>query len=118
MQRRFRLQRASEFQRVRRHGKSHAHPLVVVVVAPSGELSSRIGITASRAMGTAVRRNRARRRLRAALRPLLPALRPGYDLVITARRPLLEASWAEVCEVLGVLLQRAGCMADSDEPRG
>ncbi len=114
MQRKFRLQRASEFQRVRRDGKSHAHPLLVVVVAPSGEHSPRIGIAASRAMGTAVRRNRARRRLRAALRPLLPAMAPGYDVVITARRPLLQAPWAEVCQALHTLLQRAGCMAGKD----
>ncbi len=114
MQRRFRLQRASEFQRVRRDGKTHAHPLLVVVVAPSGEQSPRIGIAASRALGTAVRRNRARRRLRAALRPLLPAMRPGCDIVITARRPLLQAPWAEVCRALHMVLLRAGCMAGSD----
>jgi ribonuclease P protein component len=114
MQRRFRLQHASEFQRVRRDGKTHAHPLLVVVVAPSGELWPRIGISASRALGTAVHRNRARRRLRAALRPLLPALRPGYDVVISARRPLLQAPWAEVCQALQAVLQRAGCMAGRD----
>ena len=118
MQRKFRLQRASEFQRVRRHGTSHAHPLMVVVVAPSAEVSFRIGVTASRAVGTAVNRNRARRRLRAALHPLLPALRPGIDLVITARRPLLEASWAEVCAALRVLLHRAGCLITDNEQSG
>ncbi len=111
MQRRFRLQRASEFQRVRRDGKTHAHPLLVVVVAPSGEHLPRVGIAASRAVGTAVRRNRARRRLRAALRPLWPSMRPGYDVVITARRPLLEAPWVEVCQALHLVLKRAGCLA-------
>ena len=91
---------------------------MVVVVAPSAEASFRIGVTASRAVGTAVRRNRARRRLRAALHPLLPALRPGIDLVITARRPLLEASWAEVCAALRVLLHRAGCLITDNEQSG
>jgi ribonuclease P protein component len=91
---------------------------MVVVVAPSAEVSFRIGVTASRAVGTAVSRNRARRRLRAALHPLLPALRPGLDLVITARRPLLEASWAEVCDALRVLLHRAGCLMDKNGQNG
>ena len=49
-----------------------------------------IGFTASRRIGNAVARNRARRRLRAAARALLPgAAKPGYDYVIVARPAIL-----------------------------
>ena len=49
-----------------------------------------IGFTASRRIGRAVARNRARRRLRAATRALLPgAAKPGYDYVIVARPAIL-----------------------------
>lgn len=46
----------------------------------------RVGFTASRKVGNAVVRNRAKRRLRAAASQLLPLLgRPGHDYVLVAR---------------------------------
>jgi ribonuclease P protein component len=49
-----------------------------------------IGFTASRRIGNAVARNRARRRLRAAVRAILPGrARPGYDYVVVARPAIL-----------------------------
>jgi ribonuclease P protein component len=46
----------------------------------------RIGFTASKKIGNAVARNRAKRRLRAAAHALLPLLgRPGHDYVLVAR---------------------------------
>ena len=52
--------------------------------APEG--AWRIGFTASRKVGNAVARNRAKRRLRAAASQLLPLLaREGHDYVLVAR---------------------------------
>jgi len=46
----------------------------------------RIGFTASKKIGNAVARNRAKRRMRAVARALLPGLaRPGWDYVLVAR---------------------------------
>lgn len=46
----------------------------------------RVGFTASKKIGNAVARNRAKRRLRALVREVLPALaRPGWDYVLIAR---------------------------------
>ena len=50
----------------------------------------RIGFTASRKIGGAVERNRAKRRLRAVARALLPLSgRPGHDYVLVARTGIL-----------------------------
>ncbi len=48
--------------------------------------ATRIGFTASKKIGNAVLRNRAKRRMRAAARAVLPSLaHPGWDYVLVAR---------------------------------
>ncbi|MGH6895550.1 MAG: ribonuclease P protein component [Geminicoccaceae bacterium] len=63
----------------------------VLQAGPRGEPTEiGIGFTASRRIGNAVARNRARRRLRAAVRAILPGpAKPGYDYVIVARPAIL-----------------------------
>ncbi|MCC7117749.1 MAG: ribonuclease P protein component [Anaerolineales bacterium] len=107
MQSRFRLTRSEDFKRVRQTGKSYAHPLVVLVTLPNLAQRLRVGVTAGRTVGTAVHRNRAKRLLREALRPLLPTLASNWDLILVARPKLVAASLAETREAVTALLNRA-----------
>lgn len=107
MKRKFRLSSSTEFQRVRRFGRSYAHPLIVLVTYPRPGGRLRIGVAAGRAVGNAVQRNRAKRRLRAALRPWLESLPPGWDLVWIARRPITAASFPQIQTAVCELLRRA-----------
>ena len=107
MKPRFRLTSSTDFKRVRRFGKSYAHPLVVLVAHPSGLESIRVGITTGRSLGSAVKRNRAKRRLRAAIGPFLENILPGWDLILIARQPILEAEFSEIIASLGLTLNRA-----------
>ncbi len=111
MQRKFRLTRSEDFKRVRRSGKSYAHPLLVLVAQAADEDSLRIGVTASRGIGTAVKRNRSKRLLREAMRTLIPSLTPGWDLLLIARPALVSSSMFEVREALLILLRRADLVA-------
>lgn len=118
MQRRFRLTRSEDFKRVRRSGKSYAHPLVVLIVlksVKSGGPRIRVGVAAGRTVGTAVKRNRAKRLLREAMRPLIPDIAPGLDLLLIARPGLSSASLEEVHQALLSLLQRAQITAPVHE---
>lgn len=115
MQRKFRLTRSTDFKRVRRTGKSYAHPFVVLVTQASEAHRVRVGVTAGRSVGGAVQRNRAKRILREAMRPLLPDLLPGWDLVLIARPALISASLQEIRQVLTSSLRRAQIISLSNE---
>jgi len=115
VQRKFRLTRSTDFKRVRRTGKSYAHPFVVLVVQASEVPRVRVGVTAGRSVGGAVQRNRAKRLLREAMRPLLPELLPGWDLILIARPALPTKSLQEIHTVLTTLLRRAQIVPLSNE---
>jgi ribonuclease P protein component len=107
VQRNFRLTRSEDFKRVRRDGKSYAHPLVVLIVQNSGQSRVRVGVAAGKSVGTAVYRNRTKRLLREAMRSFLPNIASGSDLILIARPALASASLTEVREAILTLLQRA-----------
>jgi len=113
VKRRFRLTRSSDIKRVRRCGKSYAHPLVVLLAHPhpDGETGLRLGVTASRSVGGAVQRNKAKRRLRASLQELLPEIQPGWDLLFLARAPIVSVDYSQLKEAVRQLLHRAGVLA-------
>jgi len=80
----------------------------MVLVAQSSEVKHvRVGVAAGKTTGTAVHRNRAKRLLREAMRPLIPSLASGWDLILIARRPLATASLTETRDALMNLLERA-----------
>jgi ribonuclease P protein component len=81
---------------------AHAARGAVVVQARDREDQTpliRIGFTATRRIGGAVVRNRAKRRLREAARVLLPLHgRPGHDYVFVARAGTTERPWARLLD--------------------
>ena len=115
MKRRFRLTRATDFKRVRRFGKSYAHPLVVLVTLQNEEMAIQIGITASRSVGCAVDRNRAKRRLRAAIEPVFSDIRPGWKLIFLARKPIVSAGFNEIQSTVVGLLNEAGLLVEAKD---
>lgn len=114
MKRRFRLIRAADFKRVRSNGKSYEHPLVVLYATPAEGAGARVGVTATRAVGNAVRRNRAKRLLRAAMADLLPHTADA-DLLLVARAPLPAATFSQTRQALASLLRRAGLIPPCDD---
>ena len=92
---------------MRRFGKSYAHPLVVLIALPNDMDQSRFAVSAGRSIGKAVQRNQMKRILRETLRPLIPSINPGWDLVVLARKPMVNARFDEVGTALTELLIQA-----------
>jgi ribonuclease P protein component len=94
-----RLKRRSEFLRVAGGRCKWVTPGLILQARRRGgddeDTAIRVGFTASRKVGIAVLRNRARRRLRAAVAAVLPRLgRPGTDYVIVARAETVTRPYA------------------------
>ena len=92
---------------MRETGTSYSHPLVVLSVLPNEQSISRSGFTASRRIGKAVERNRARRRMRETVRLMWDLIEPGWDMVWVARHPINNASFPELQSACARLLRRA-----------
>lgn len=74
----------------------------ILQAVPSGRQDWRLGLTATRKIGNAVRRNRARRRLRALARTELAVrARPGIDYVMIARQGTADRDWSDLVSDLG-----------------
>lgn len=86
--------------------------------AQSGE-DLRVGFTVSRKVGNAVRRNRARRRLRAAVDAIMPEFgRPGHDYVVIGRGSTLSRDFEDLKSDLRVAISRATTRRGFDDKRG
>jgi ribonuclease P protein component len=108
-----RLRSNQEFQRVYRVGRSWAHPLAALHVVPQAE-GRRFGVSVSKKVGNAVRRNRVRRRIRELLREALPHTRAGFDAVIVARTAAETAEFSALRSALQELFRRAKLLREPD----
>lgn len=113
MQKTYSLKKNAQFRYVHRRGKSSGSHELVLLYVPGKAL--KVGFTVGKKVGGAVTRNRVKRRLREACRPLLPRMRRGLYVFI-ARQPAGEADFARLSRAVKNTLLRQNLL--SPEPPG
>jgi ribonuclease P protein component len=109
-----RLRRRADFLRVAGGRRKWVAPGLILQTLPRGDadpapVALRVGFTASRKVGIAVVRNRARRRLRAAAAAVMPEhAAGGHDYVLIARATTPSRPYAELLGDLETALRRLG----------
>ena len=66
----------------------------------------RVGFTVPRSVGNAVQRNRAKRRMREAVRTQLWKVGPQWDVVFNVRRAAVDAPWEALEREVDRVFQR------------
>jgi ribonuclease P protein component len=99
------LLRSVDFRKVYTEGRRRNLDWLVVFTLATGRDASRVGFTIPRAFGPAVDRNRARRRLREAVRKNWADLGLGWDIVLHPRRPILEIEFPRMEQAVRKLFQ-------------
>jgi ribonuclease P protein component len=106
-----RLRKRSEIQRVLDQGQKRVSRHLVLFrllrIAPSQPITPRLGIIASKKVGDAHRRNRAKRLFREVFRLNKAWFRTGEDIVLLAKRGVDTLSLKDVEKELRVALEQA-----------
>ena len=99
-----RIRRRPEFQLVYERGAKVHSRYSTVFIMPNAGTVGRLGIAATRKLGGAVRRNRAKRLIREVFRR--NKIAPGFDVVIIPKRELLDATLTDLETDYRALIER------------
>jgi len=112
------MKRRADFLRAQKFRRQYAPGLTLESCSSPDDVPStgcRVGFTASRKVGSAVDRNRAKRRLRAAASEILPLLgRKGHDYVLVAKVATLSRPYAALVADLTKALTSAHAALEAD----
>ncbi|MCL4319516.1 MAG: ribonuclease P protein component [Firmicutes bacterium] len=83
---------------------------MVLFILSSGSVKPRVGFTTQRSAGSAVKRNRIRRRIRALFSVFAEEITPCGDLILLGKKSVLTEDWNTLVRSLRKLLLRGGCL--------
>ena len=104
-----RLTSNKQFSLIHSEGKSWANHLLVLKILSNCLSTNRYGFLIGKRLGTAVRRNYIRRRLKEILR--LTDIQSGWDIIIIARRDSRRATGHQIKQATERLLAKADILS-------
>jgi ribonuclease P protein component len=108
VKREFHLTHSKDIQRVKSKNQTVYHRLLILVYAQNELDISRTAVVASKKVGNAVKRNRIRRRIWAAVDQQWNEIKPGWDLIFYSRNAIVDADYLEILNAVKHLLGQAG----------
>jgi ribonuclease P protein component len=99
-----RIRRRPEFQLIYERGAKMHSRYSTIFILPNAGTVGRLGIAATRKLGGAVQRNRAKRLIREVFRR--NKIAPGFDVVVIPKRDLLDASLIDLEADYRALIER------------
>lgn len=108
-----RLLRPADFQRLYREGEVVRNELIVLHYLANGQEVCRVGYSVSKKLGNAVVRNRVKRRLRESVRSVAKEIRPGHDLILSARVRCRSAEYRDILAAVVNVVTRGGLRRDT-----
>ncbi len=123
-ERKHRLSRKTEIERVIREGASVRDDLFIVLFSRNQISNSRIAVSVKRKLGNAVLRNRIRRYVKEVFRQSKDSYPKGYDILFIARKELADSmkrgqvSFKEIWDSLNSLGKTVGDRRDEKSSTG
>lgn len=106
-----RIKANRDFRRLYAKGKVFVSHSFVMYVLKNRKESTRVGVTCSKKIGNAVRRNRSKRVLREAFRSIVNEIPAGYDFIIVARSATADKKSCLIAEKMRKTLVTAGIIS-------
>ena len=110
MREKTKINKNRDYKKIYSRGKSMASPVVVTYLLKSKLPAVRFGITTSKKIGNAVKRNRARRIIRAAFAELKNKVKNGYDFIFVARSKTCFVKTQDVLKDMKIHLEKLGAL--------
>ncbi|MGM8215776.1 ribonuclease P protein component [Bacillaceae bacterium W0354] len=106
MRKEYRIKRNEDFQYIIKKGQSFANRELVLYYIKREQDHFRVGLSVSKKLGNAVKRNQIKRYIRHAFIELDGQIKPNYDFIVIARKPTASMSFHEVKRSLSHLLMK------------
>ncbi len=112
MDKKYRIRKNVEFKQVYSGGKNYWNRNLTLYVKRNNLDGSRYGITITKKIGSAVVRNRIRRRIKEIYRLNFYRIKDGYDLVFIPKKNVQEISYKQLESALIHILKISHMLKD------
>lgn len=103
-----RLSRAVDWQKIHRYGRGVHLPEIVLKYVKNNQTITRFGfIVGAKVSKKANQRNLIKRRLRAIIQQIKPAVKAGYDLAFIVKPPLAAKNYAAIREIVDFVIKKS-----------
>ncbi len=104
------LKKNGQFVYAYKKGKAKSTKSMTLIFVRARTYNTKVGFSVSKKIGNAVVRNKVKRRLKDSFGRYMPLVKNGYYVVFATRKPIAEATFAQIHSDVGYLLSKAGLL--------